>query len=124
MSDSRIAIVGPKEAVAGFALLGVDIVSAYDGAEAAEALLRLKRSVVTDAHGREQNVYGIVFVTEDLAAELSPEDEKKLARGALPAIIPLPALRGLGKEEGHHMSYGLARLKRIVERAIGSDILQ
>src|SRR3989338_7223023 len=103
MSDSRIAIVGPKEAVAGFALLGVDIVPAYDGAEAAEALLRLKRSVVTDAHGREQNVYGIVFVTEDLAAELSPEDEKKLARGALPAIIPLPALRGLGKEEGHHM---------------------
>ena len=51
------------------------------------------------------------------AGGISAEDEKKLSRGALPAIIPLPSHQGSS-------GYGLARLKRIVERAIGSDILQ
>lgn len=117
MSNYRIAIVGPKEAIAGFALLGVDIVPAYTSSEAAEALFKLKRTMATDDSGRETNAYGIVFLTEDLAGGISPDDEKKLSRGALPAIIPLPSHQGVS-------GYGLQRLKRIVERAIGSDILQ
>jgi len=117
MPGYRIAIVGPKEAVAGFALLGVDVVPAYSVQEAVDALLKLKKTTETDPAGRERNTYGIVFLTEDLAEGISPEDEKKLSRGALPAIIPLPSHQGAS-------GYGLARLKRIVERAIGSDILQ
>lgn len=117
MSNYKIAIVGPREAIAGFALLGVDVVPAYSPAEAVEQLLTLKRTTQKDAQGREINTYGIVFLTEDLAEGISPEDEKKLSRGALPAIIPLPSHQGAS-------GYGLQRLKRIVERAIGSDILQ
>lgn len=117
MSAYRIAIVGPKESVAGFALLGVDIVSAHTPSEGVEALYRLKRTMQTDSAGRERNTYAIVFVTEDLAAGISPEDEKKLSRGALPAIISLPSHQGAS-------GFGMQRLKRIVERAIGSDILQ
>lgn len=112
----RIAIVGPKEAVAGFALLGAHVVPANTPSEAVEALLRLKKATKTEG-GRELNEYGIVFVSEDLATGISSEDEKKLARGALPAIVPLPSHRGAS-------GYGLARLRRIVERAIGSDILK
>ena len=117
MSKYRIAIVGPREVVAGFALLGADVQPATTPVEAVEALYKLKRTMHVDEAGKERNVYGIVFVSEDLASGISPEDEKKLARGALPAIIPLPSHRG---SSGH----GLARLKRIVERAIGSDILK
>lgn len=117
MSTYRIAIVGPREVVAGFALLGVDVVPATTPAEAAESLLTLKRTLYTDEQGKERNTYGIVFVSEDLASGISPEEEKKLARGALPAIVPLPSHRG-------STGYGLTRLKRIVERAIGSDILK
>lgn len=116
MSTYRIAIVGPKEAVAGFALLGVDVAAATTAEEAAAHLLRLKRSMRTE-EGRERNVYGVVFVAEDLMGGLSADDQKKLSRGALPAIIPLPSHRG-------STGYGLHRLKRIVERAIGSDILK
>lgn len=117
MATYRIAIVGPKEAVAGFSLLGVDVIAATTAEEATEALFRLKKSMRTDPDGRERNVYGVVFISEDLAGGLSADDEKKLARGALPAIIPLPSHRGSS-------GYGLDRLKRIVERAVGSDILK
>lgn len=116
MSAYRIAIVGSKEAVAGFALLGVDVVSVDEQTNPMTELLRLKKSVVTEG-GRERNVYGIVFVSEHLLAPLSADDMKKLSKGALPAIIPVPS---------HHGSsgYSLQRLKRIVERAVGSDILK
>ncbi len=113
----QIAIVGPQEAVAGFALLGVHIVPAHDSREAVEALFTLKKTMQTDEFGRERNAYAIVFIAEDLASGISPEDEKRLSRGALPAIIPLPSHRG-------STGYSLQRLKRIVERAVGSDILK
>ena len=113
----KLAIVGSKEAIAGFALLGADTIAVDTPEEAVEALYKLKKDMWTDENGVERNTYAIVFITEDLASGLSPEDEKKLARGALPAIIPLPSHKG-------STGYGLGRLKRIVERAVGSDILQ
>lgn len=116
MSTYRIAIVGSRQAVLGFSLLGADIVPAETTAEAVAELYRLKKVVSKDERGIERQTYAIIFVTEDLASGIQPEDEKKLARGALPAIIPLPSHRGAS-------GYGLARLKRIVERAVGSDIL-
>lgn len=117
MSNYKIAIVGQKEAVQGFALLGVDIVPAYSTAEAVENLYKLKKATQTDDTGRERNQYAIVFVTEDLMAGISAEDERRLSKGALPAIISLPSHRGSS-------GYALDRLKRIVERAVGSNILQ
>lgn len=114
----RIAIVGPKETVAAFSLLGVDVVTAGTTAEAVASLFKLKRETQME-RGVQRSVYGVVFITEDLASGISPDDERKLQRGALPAIIPLPSIH-----ETDGTSYGLARLKRIVERAIGSDILQ
>ena len=113
----KTAIVGSRDAVAGFTLLGVDVVPVESSTEAVEELLRLKKEMRKDDRGVEVNTYAIVFVTEDLAEGISPDDEKKLSRGALPAIIPLPSHQG-------STGYGLQRLKRIVERAVGSDILQ
>lgn len=117
MNGYRIAIVGTREAVAGFALLGLDVVPVDDRAKLVEELYRLKKETAKDDRGMERNRYAIVFITEDLAAAVSPDDEKKLSKGALPAFIPLPSHKGPS-------GYGLERLKRIVERAIGSDILQ
>jgi len=111
----KIAMVGTREAVAGFSLLGMEIISVSSPAEALEALFALKRET-QEEKGLTRNTYGIVFVTEDLLTNLSPEDERKLARGALPAIVPLPSHKG-------STGYSMQRLRRIVERAIGSDIL-
>lgn len=115
MSHYHIAIVGQKEAVAGFALLGVDVVAVHDVAGAVKEMFRLKKAMhVVD--GRERNTYGVIFVSEDLLEGASPDDHRRLSRGALPAIIPLPSHRG-------STGYSAGRLKRFVERAIGSDIL-
>ncbi|MEQ1849478.1 MAG: V-type ATP synthase subunit F [Candidatus Peribacteraceae bacterium] len=111
----KIAIVGTREAVAGFSLLGMDIVSVGTPEEAVEAIFALKRKT-QEEKGVQRNTYGIVFVTEDLLTNISVEDERKLAKGALPAIVPLPSHKG-------STGAGLLRLRRIVERAIGSDIL-
>ena len=119
----KLAIVGSPEAVAGFALLGAETVPALNSQEAIDALLRLKRETQTDEHGGEKPAYAIVFVTEDLASGMSPEDEKKLARGALPAIVPLPDHRA-AEDDTKTERYGLQHLRRIVERAVGTDILQ
>ena len=113
----KTAIVGSRDAIAGFSLLGVDIVPVESPTEAVEQLLKLKKEKRADERGIEVNTYAIIFITEDLAEGISPDDEKKLSRGALPAIIPLPSHQG-------STGYGLQRLKRIVERAVGSDILQ
>lgn len=116
MSQYRIAMVGSKEAVAGFALLGMDVVPATSPKDALQELTNLRRKTQKDASGIERPLYAIIFVTEDLVSAITPEDERKLARGALPAVLPLPSHRG-------STGFGQARLKRIVERAIGSDIL-
>jgi V/A-type H+-transporting ATPase subunit F len=113
----RIAIVGPREAIAGFALLGVDIIPATTRDEAIQTLFRLKKETSKDDLGRERPTYAIIYVAEDLLIGISPDDERKLARGALPAITPLPSYHG-------STGYSLQRLKRIVERAVGSDILK
>lgn len=116
MSSYRIAIVGSRDAIRGFTLLGADVVPAELPADAIRELHRLKKASSDDGRGGSRQTYAIVFVTEELLEKMSPDDERKLTRGALPAIIPLPSHRG-----GN--GYGLKRLSRIVERAIGSDIL-
>ena len=104
----KIAIIGAREAIEGFSLLGVETVPATTTEEAVEKIKEMKRG---------EELYAIIFVTEDLAQAFSPEDEKYFAKDPLPAIIPLPS--HLGPSE-----YSTLRLRRIVERAVGSDILK
>ncbi|MBT3834966.1 V-type ATP synthase subunit F [Candidatus Peribacteria bacterium] len=105
----QIAIIGSKEAIEGFSLLGVKTVPAQNTEEAVEKIREMKRS--------SDEVFAIIFITEDLAKDFTQDDEKFFAKDPLPAIIPLPS---------HHGStgYSMERLSRIVERAVGSDILK
>lgn len=107
--EYKIAIVGSKEAIEGFSLLGVTTVPATNAPEAIEKVKDMKKE--------EGAPYAIIFVTEDLAKDFSTDDEKYFAKDPLPAIIPLPSHLG-------STGYSTARLSRIVERAVGSDILK
>jgi len=108
-----MAIIGSRETILGFKALGLEPVYANDSKEAVESLYRLKKEK-TDG-GR--NKYAILFIMEDLATDIQPEDYKKLSADPLPAIIPLPSHLG-------STGFGVTRLKRIVEKAVGSDILK
>lgn len=102
-----IAIIGNQETILGFKALGLETFNADTSEEALKILYKLKTI----------NLYAIIFIAEDLAMEISKEDYRKLSTQALPAIIPLPGSKGSS-------GYGLKRIGKIVEKAVGSDIFK
>ena len=59
--------------------------------------------------------YGIIYITEKLAAELTHEIEKYQEQ-VTPAIIQIPGIAG-------NTGAGVAGVKKSVEQAVGSDII-
>ncbi len=101
----RIAIIGDRESIKGFAAIGFDIIECND--------LQRAGSILRTAAENEQ--YTIIFLTEEMYSAAEKEC-KKYEEKQLPAIVPIPGIRGnngLGKE----------RLSYFVERAVGSDII-
>ena len=56
------------------------------------------------------------MVTEDLATHFPEDDMKRLSEGMLPAILTIPGVQG-------STGLGMKKLGKIVEKAIGSNIL-
>ena len=100
----KIAALGDKDSIYGFASLGVNIFPA-DGAAEGTKILR----------GLAEADYAVIYITEQLAAEMSAELERYASR-PLPAIIPSPGVRG-------NTGLGLDNVSKFVEKAVGSDIL-
>lgn len=118
MSDKfKIAIVGNKDTVIGFKALGLEVHNAINGEEATAVLYELKKKQVVsdDKVGESRPAYAVIFIIEDLAMKISEEDYKHLSEDALPAIVPVPSPKGSS-------GYGLKRIGKMVERAVGSDI--
>lgn len=114
-SKFRMAIVGPKEVTQGFEALGFTAVNAINTKEATEQLFALKKETQT-INGEEKPLYAVIFVLEEVVQEIAKDDYAKLTAHALPAIIALPGPEG-------STGFGLKRLKSLVERAVGQDIL-
>ena len=111
----KISIIGTREAILGFKALGLEPVFVNDPTEAVSSLYELKKEKV-EVNGESKNKYAIIFIMEDLMSEITDDDYKKLTADPLPAIIPLPSHLGSS-------GYGLKKLKTIVEKAVGMDIL-
>ncbi len=100
----KIAVLGDRDSVMGFKVLGLDVFPAQSPEEAKEELSRLAKGS-----------YAVIYLTEQLAVHLSAE----IARYKdmlTPAIILIP-----GKEGS--LGIGMDNVSRAVERAIGADIL-
>ena len=100
----KIAAMGDKDSIYGFASLGVSIFPVTDAAEGPKILRRL-----ADAD------YGVIYITEELASSLKDELARFSSR-PLPAVIPVPGIRG-------NTGLGLDNVSKFVEKAVGSDIL-
>lgn len=100
----RIAVLGDYDSIYGFAALGLDTFPVSTHEEAGEKLRKL-------AGGK----YGIIYITEALAAELEHEIDKYKEQ-VIPAIIQIPGVSG-------NTGSGVASVKKSVEQAVGSDIL-
>ncbi len=100
----KIAVLGDYDSIYGFATLGLDTFPVTAHEEAAEKL-----------HQLALNKYGIIYITEGLAAQLKHEIEKYKEQ-LIPAIILIPGISGNTGE-------GIDGVKKSVEQAVGSDIL-
>lgn len=100
----KIAVLGDYDSIYGFATLGLDTFPVNTREEAAEELVAL-------ASGG----YGIIYITENWAAELKHEIERYQEQIS-PAIIQIPGIAG-------NTGAGIAGVKKSVEVAVGSDIL-
>ncbi|MBQ7597030.1 MAG: V-type ATP synthase subunit F [Clostridia bacterium] len=101
----KIAAMGDKDSIYGFASIGLEIFPADDAREATRLLRRLS-----------EEKYAAVFLTESLAAQMGAELDRYRER-AVPAVILIPGVSGNTGE-------GLRSISRSVEQAVGSDILK
>ncbi len=101
----KMAVVGDRDSVLAFRAVGAETYPAADGAEAKARIIELMRRGDT----------AVIFVTEDVAVQIADTLEK-LKKETYPVIIPIPTAAG-----GN--GFGLAGIRRDVEKAIGSDIL-
>ena len=100
----KIAVMGDMDSVLGFKALGLDVYPVSDPEEGRSTL-----------HVLARQSYAIIYMTEQLAAQLQPE----IARyqdALTPAIILIPGKEG-------PLGIGMANVKTAVERAVGADIL-
>ncbi|MDD6490183.1 MAG: V-type ATP synthase subunit F [Clostridia bacterium] len=101
----KIAVMGDRDSIYGFAALGLDTYEVkQNSGEAAKILKRLA-----------ENDYAIIYMTEPLCSELETELDK-YRENLTPAIIPVPAVKG-------NTGYGQAKVKSFVEKAVGADII-
>jgi V/A-type H+/Na+-transporting ATPase subunit F len=113
----QIGIIGNKETILGFKALGLKTIFANTTEEAVQALYNLKAEESADEDGGVRPSYAIIFITEELSMNITKEDYQKLSKGALPAIIPVPGIKGT-------TGYGIRRIGKMVEQAVGSDIFK
>ena len=100
----KIAVIGDYGSIYGFVTLGLSICPVKTREEAKNKLKQL-------AEGK----YGIIYITEAVAAEIKEEIEKYQEQ-TLPAIIQIPGVSG-------NTGAGVDGVKKTVEQAVGSDIL-
>ncbi len=100
----KIAVLGDRDSIYGFAALGLDTYPVNEKEEAAKLLKTLA-----------EGTYAVIYITESLQAQLESEIERYVS-DYLPAIIPIPGVSG---NTGKGMHY----VKKSVERAVGSDII-
>lgn len=100
----KIAVLGERDSIYGFAALGIDIFPEDNPDEARKILRKL-------AEGH----YAIIYITEAMMEKLETEIDRYRS-GSLPAIIAIPGVSG-------NAGKGMLNVRKSVEQAVGSDII-
>ena len=100
----KIAVLGDRDSIYGFAALGLETFPVSDTKTAQETLRRLA-----------ENDYAVIYITEALQADIEQE-VARYKECQVPAIIPIPGVSG-------NTGAGIANVKKLVEQAVGSDII-
>lgn len=113
----KLAVIGNESSILLFRVLGVETYGTSSKKIALETLETLMRTYSNEEE--RTPAYAVVFVEEEFYKSFPDDVMEKLSRVALPAVVPVPSPGG---EQGKK-SFAAARLSKIVERAVGSDIM-
>ncbi|MCF7812507.1 hypothetical protein K9M59_02840 [Candidatus Gracilibacteria bacterium] len=111
----KLAVIGTESSILIYRALGTETYSVTDAAGAREKLQELAAKDMGDEHQTAE--YAVVFVEENYYKKLPEDLLNKLAKKPLPAVVPVPS------PDSEDKDFGAKRISKIVERAIGSDIL-
>ncbi len=100
----RVAVIGDRDSIYGFAALGLDVNVIEYGENPSQKFCKLC-----------EGEYAVIYVTEALASQLTREIEH-YNKQKTPAIILIPGVTGNTGE-------GISAVKKSVEKAVGSDII-
>jgi len=100
----KIALIGNRDTIIGFKLLGVSLFPINKKEEAVEILNKLVKEE-----------YAVIFVTEEIGCQIIEEIEI-LQKTSFASITIIPS-----KSEKKYL--GLRILRKNIEKAIGTDIL-
>ena len=103
----KIAAMGDKDSIYGFASLGVHIFPYDDTDDPSDAAHTLRKL--------SESGYGVIYITEKLASLIQTEIDK-LSFRPLPAVVLIPGVNG-------NTGTGILNVSKSVEKAVGSDIL-
>jgi V/A-type H+/Na+-transporting ATPase subunit F len=100
----KIAVMGDRDSIYGFAALGLDTFPVSEKEEAGRVLKSLA-----------QGTYAVIYMTEACVAMI-PDEVERYASEKIPAILPIPGVSG-------NTGKGIGNVKKMVEQAVGSDII-
>lgn len=116
MSDTyKFAVVGNVSSVKLYQALGAETYAVTNDEDARTQTEELFSAARDDEN--KTAIYAVVFVEEDYYKSFPDDLVERFSRKALPAIIPVPSPKS-GDD-----NFAGNRLRKIVERAVGSDIL-
>ena len=101
---NKIALIGHRDSIIGFKLLGVDLFSVKEPEEVNERLNKIVKEK-----------YAVVFITEEIASQIMHKIEELQKISSISFTI-IPGKMG-------NKNIGLTLLKKNIEKAIGKDIL-
>ena len=105
----KLAVVGDKDSIRPFKVLGVDVYP-IEFSENEEELESRVKKVIEHLATKE---YGIIFITEEYANSC-PEVINRFKTSTLPMITLIPSNRGL--------NIGMNKIDENIEKAIGTNI--
>lgn len=100
----NIGVVGDKDSILPFKILGFSVFACHTPAEARETIDRLA-----------EEKFGIIYLTEAIAEKI-PDTIKRYDARITPAIILIPNHKGT-------LGIGKSRIQENVEKAVGQNIL-
>lgn len=101
----KIAVIGDSESVTAFMAIGATVQKVSDEYQASDVLRKLAKT----------DEYAVILVTENYAAKMDALMQK-LKEQPYPAVLAIPSANGSN-------GFGMAGIKRDVEKAVGVDIL-